>query len=221
MKALVIASHPDDEVLGCGGVIARHRDKGHEVHVVIVTKGSPDLYTEEQVTKVYKEMANAHEVLGGTQTYFLDFPAPCLDTVPAYKIADAIRAVLLDVKPDYVYIPHGGDIHLDHRITYLASLVATRPFKPWAPRKIFCYETPSETDWAPPKPHEAFIPNVFVDIGPQLERKLQAMACFEGQVQPEPHARSLVALKALAQLRGNTVSMPAAEAFMLIRELEG
>jgi N-acetylglucosamine malate deacetylase 1 len=216
---LVVAPHPDDEVLGCGGTIARHVAAGDPVYVLVVSRGAIDIYGEDSEDEVRQESKTAHDLLGVKQTFFLDFPAPKLDSVPGYQLASAIAQVMRDVKPEMVYLPHRGDIHADHQVVHLATLVAARPINQCSVRKLLCYETLSETEWSQPMADTAFIPNVFVDISDYLERKLQAMACYQSELQVAPHPRSLNALAALAKLRGSTISRSAAEAFMLMREI--
>jgi LmbE family N-acetylglucosaminyl deacetylase len=218
-RILVVATHPDDEVLGCGGVIARHASAGDEVHVVVATKGVPPMFSAELVQQTREELARAHQILGVKGITFLDFPAAHLDTIPGSRIAEAFRAVFCDVKPHVVYVPHQGDLHTDHKCTYWASLVAARPHMGHTPSRLLCYETLSETEWGAPSPADAFVPNVFVDISEHLDTKRRAMACYRTQLNDYPHPRSLKAIEALAALRGATVCVPAAEAFMLLREV--
>ena len=219
MKVLVVAPHPDDEVLGCGGSIARHVASGDEVHVLVATRGLPELYSDEGVAHVREEARRAHAKLGVTQTHFRDFPAPALDTVPRYQLAEAIASIIREQQVEYLYIPHHGDIHSDHFHLYHAALVAARPLGHCPVRRILVYETISETEWAPPLADSVFYPTVFVDISEYLQLKLDAMACFESQVQPPPSARSLRTIESLARYRGATVSCDAAESFMLVREI--
>ncbi|BAY90313.1 MULTISPECIES: PIG-L deacetylase family protein [unclassified Tolypothrix] len=218
-NVLVIAPHADDEVLGCGGTIARHVDHGDEVHAVIVTCGDPDIYPAEVQLRLRQELKASHDILGISSVSFLDFLAPKLDIYPGYKLADAIGTAIRLLQPNIIYLPHRGDIHADHRLVYQATLVASRPINGCSVREIFCYETLSETEWAPPSGDEAFIPTVFVDITDYLEHKLKAMTCYQSQIKEPPHPRSLDAIAALAKLRGATVSLGAAEAFMLVRQI--
>jgi len=216
---LVVAPHPDDEILGCGGVMARHAAAGDEVYVAIVTRGAPELYSAEQVTQTRAELKQAHDVLGVKSVQYLDFPAPRMDTVPRHTVADAIRRVIRQWKPHAMYVPHFGDMHFEHGLTYEACLVAARPHGEVTVRRILAYETLSETEWGPPISGQAFQPTVYVDIAPFLPKKLAAMACMKTQLFPAPHSRSLENLEALAKLRGSTISASAAEAFMLVREI--
>jgi N-acetylglucosamine malate deacetylase 1 len=219
MRVVVVAPHMDDEVLGCGGVMARHADEGAEVHVVIATRGIPELFLAELVARGRAELAAAHRVLGVSGVQFLDFPAPRLDTVPRHELADALARVFRELQPSVLYLPHHGDIHADHGHVYHAGLVAARPLANCPVRKILCYETLSETEWAPPIDGATFFPTVFVNIERQLQRKLDAMTCYESQLKQPPSPRSLECLKALAQLRGSTIHAHAAEAFELVREI--
>jgi N-acetylglucosamine malate deacetylase 1 len=218
-QILVIAAHPDDEVLGCGGTIARHVAEGDSVSVAVVTRGAPEVFPPSQVEQVRRELAAAHQVLDIPTVHFLDLPAPKLDTIPQYKIAGAIQELVQRVQPEIVYMPHHGDLHGDHRAVFHATLVATRPIQSWRVKRLLSYETLSETEWASPFADQVFIPTVFVDIHSYLDRKLRAMECYASQLKEPPHPRSLRGLTALAQLRGAAAGLDAAEAFCLVREI--
>jgi LmbE family N-acetylglucosaminyl deacetylase len=219
MKILVIAAHPDDEVLGCGGAVARHVARGDRVEVVIVTRGAPELYPKQQVDTLRQELHAAHSILGVSVAHFLDYPAPKLDQVPQHELADSIAARIREYQPDTVYVPHRGDLHSDHRAVFQAALVATRPIGDPSVRRLLSYETLSETEWAAPIGEEAFLPNVFIDIAEYLEKKKLAMAAYKSQLKEFPHPRSLQSMEAQARVRGGTAGFMAAEAFQLIREL--
>lgn len=219
MSVVIVAPHPDDEVLGCGGVMARHAAAGDDVHVVIVTRGAPDMFSSESVDQLRRELECAHSVLGVQNVDFLDFPAPRLDTVPQHELADALRKAFQAAGATTLYVPHRADLHTDHRATFFASLVAARPIRGSTVRKILCYETLSETEWAAPFGDEAFTPTHFVDISGTLTKKLEAMACYRTQLQSPPHSRSLESVENLARYRGATVGVAAAEAFLLVREI--
>ncbi len=219
MNVLVISTHPDDEVLGCGGLIARHSSMGDEVRVLIVTRGSEDLFDPRVIETTRGELKKAHQILGVSKAEFLDFPAPKLDGVPGHLLADALSKSIADFQPDLLLLPHFGDLHADHRLVFHATLVAARPIREQNIGRIMCYETLSETEWAPPGASEAFIPDVFVDISEFLDLKLQAMSCYQTQLKEFPHSRSIKALEALARYRGATVHLHAAEAFSIVREI--
>ncbi len=215
---MVVATHPDDEVLGCGGVMARHAAQGEVVNVLVVTRGDAELFPDAEIEETRVELRAAHGILGVTAVQFLDFPAPKLDSVPSYRLASAISETIHQWQPDTVYVPHRGDIHADHRAVYDATLVACRPINQCPVRRLLSYETLSETEWASPSGEAAFVPTVFVDITDHVATKLAAMACYVSQLKPAPHSRTLETISALATLRGATVSLAAAEAFMLVRE---
>jgi LmbE family N-acetylglucosaminyl deacetylase len=219
MNILIVAPHPDDEVLGCGGTIARLAKEKHHVHVAIVTKAAPPLLTEEQVERGRKHALAAHHFLGVKETIFCDFPAAALDQVPHADLNKKLGEIVNRINPDMMFIPFSSDVHLDHQRTFLSSLVAARPNSPVYPKKIYAYETLSETNWNAPYLTSAFHPNAFFDISDYLEMKLKAFSMHEDQVKQFPHERSLQALKALATLRGSTVHREAAEAFLIIREV--
>ena len=216
-RVLVVAPHPDDEVLGCGGTIARLRHHGHDVHVAIVTTGKPPQFSTDLVAQVRRELVAAHAVLGGTRVHYLDLPAAALDTVGAAQINAAVAKIVGHVEPDTVFAPFFGDVHVDHQLVFNAALVACRPRSAGVPRLVLAYETLSETNWAAPPITPGFQPNVFIDIGEYLDRKLEAFAKFESQVKAFPDERSLETIEALARLRGSTVFRQAAEAFMMVR----
>ena len=216
---LVIAPHADDEVLGCGGVIAKHARSGDAVHVLVATKGDPEMFPAPLLERIRAELAEAHAVLGIAGVTFLDFPAPKLDMVPIHLLADQIAAQIVRLQPDTVFMPHRGDVHSDHRACYWGTLVACRPQPDRKTARLLCYETLSETEWGAPEGSEVFIPNVFIDISCSLDEKLQAMRCYRSQLKPAPHSRSLQGIEALARVRGAAAGLNAAEAFMLIREI--
>ena len=220
MRALILAPHPDDEVLGVGGVIARLSADGHDVRVVIVTSGQPPQFDKASVERVRSEALRSHEVLGLEQTKFMEgFPAAGLDMVPAHLLNAALLEVFSEANPDVLFIPFGGDIHSDHQIVFTSALVAARPGQATSVKTILAYETLSETNWYAPPITPGFIPNVWVDITETLEKKIRAFETYESQVKPFPHERSSEALRALARFRGATVGVEAAESFIVIRQV--
>lgn len=220
---LIIAPHCDDEILGCGGIMTRFKNEGHNIYVVIVTNGhvgAPELFSSVGTERVQNEARNAHKFLGVTKSFFLNFPAPRLDSIPSYKLSISLEKLIRQYNISELYVPHRGDIHKDHRITYESALVAARPVNENPVKRIYAYETLSETEWSAPFSDDAFIPNVFYDIEDFLEFKLKAFSFFETQEKMFPHPRSQKTLEHLARLRGTTVGFKAAEAFMLIREIK-
>lgn len=214
MRAVVIAPHNDDEILGVGGTMAKLAKQGHEVVVCEVTAGDLD---NEMVQLQKREAIASHELMG-VKTHFMDLPVVGLREMKTTELNSAFQKVLLELRPDVVFIPHKGDMHIDHRMTIEAAMVALRPVTFPNLRGIYAYETLSETDWNTPSPDNAFIPMLFVDITDELETKLEAMKCHASQLCEYPHPRSLEAMKALAMHRGSTVCKQYAEAFMVLRE---
>lgn len=216
---LILAPHPDDEVLGVGGTIARLVSQGRHVVVAVLTRGFPPDFPEKGTLRNREHQLRAHRILGVSETRFLDFPAARLDTVAHADLNSALGAVLDELRPHEVYLPFAGDIHLDHQLAALSGMVASRPCRWSTPSAVYAYETLSETNWNAPGITPAFQPNVYVDISGYLHIKLEALAAFEMQIQQFPHERSLEAVEALARLRGATVGLRAAEAFMVLRQV--
>ncbi|MGD8454583.1 MAG: PIG-L deacetylase family protein [Phycisphaerae bacterium] len=219
MKVLVIAPHPDDEVLGVGGTMHRLSREGHDVTVAIATRGWAPLFPDEQVAQVRAEAQAANALLGVKQVRFLDLPVTTLHLIPEHELNDAFSRLIADEQPACVFLPFPGDRHEDHRQVFDAALVALRPVADRSfVRRILCYETVSETHWAAPQIEPAFEPQVWYDISADLEAKLAAMRAYASQVRPAPDARSLEAISALATWRGSILGLKAAETFALIRE---
>lgn len=218
-KTLVIAPHPDDEILGCGGTIARLTDAGVTVVVAIMTKGTQPAFAAELVQQVAQEAIAAHAVVGTSELRHLDLVAAALDMMPATQLNACFAQLLGEVQPETLFVPFVGDIHLDHQMSFLGAMVAARPRSRAAPKRIYAYETLSETNWYAPGITPAFVPNVFIDISTTLDRKLEAFSLFKSQVKQFPDERSLAAIESLARVRGASVYRDAAEAFMLIRQI--
>lgn len=216
MRLLVIAPHPDDEVLGVGGTIARYSSEGHEVYVVIVTKGEPEIFDPELISVGRQEALKAHASLGVSKTIFLDFPAARLDTVEHRLLNATIGETIASLQPEMVFLPFAGDVHKDHRLVFESALVALRPVAAGFVREILCYETLSETNWNAPFSQPSFIPDVYVDISSHLASKLSALRLYASQMKAFPNERSIEAAEAMAKSRGATIGRNAAEALSLI-----
>lgn len=222
-NVLIIAPHPDDEILGCGGIMAKYVAKGMNVYVAIVTNGhlgAPELFPKEGTEKVRSEAKESHKYLGIKETFFLDFPVLNLVSKPSYKLSMAISSIIKKLHIDTLYIPHRGDIHEDHKVTFEATLVAARPVNNNSVKRIYAYETLSETEWSAPYGDNTFIPTVFENISEFIELKKKAFQFFTTQEKKFPHPRSLKTIEVLSNYRGATVGVPNAEAFMLIREIK-
>ncbi len=217
-KILVIAPHPDDEVLGCGGTIKKHINAGDEVFVCAVTKSYAPDWTEEYIQTEMEEFKKAAQFMGIKEIFSLDLPAVKLDLVGQKKLNDMIMEIALKVKPEIMYIPFYGDINSDHRLISEACLVVARPKPGSCIKKVLAYEVLSETEWGSPA-LVPFVPTVYQDISTTIKDKLGAMACYQSQLIPYPHPRSLETLEVLAKKRGTEVGLPYAEAFMLMRDI--
>lgn len=219
-KILVFAPHPDDEILGVGGTIAKNIKAGNEVYICVITKAFPPLFKNVEANQRNQDdCARCHNFFGIKKTYFLEFPAADLESVKRYELNDRILSVVREVQPDEVYIPHIGDMQKDHQIVVDACMVALRPKYTPQVKRILAYETLSETEWNLPNVSNAFIPNVFEDITDTLEVKKRALKFFTLQINKYPDSRSEEAVEALARYRGALMHWEAAEAFMLVREL--
>lgn len=213
MKVLVLAPHNDDEVLGVGGTIRNHVLAGDDVVVCEATSGP--MYRTLQA-----EARRAHALLGVSESIFLNLPASKLADIPKIDLNEKIGKVVSDVRPQIVYLPFIGDMHLDHRYVTEAALVAVRPVNQCPVKKVYMYETLSETGWNVPYGERNFTPNVWADITNGIDEKIAAMKCYESQIKDYPNPRSEEGIKALAMFRGSTVGCAYAEAFMLIREIQ-
>jgi len=217
MRILVIAPHPDDEVFGCGGTIAKYADAGHEVHVLIVTKGD-ELFDPKLIQQGREEAIKAHALLSVRHTHFADLPAIKLDTLPQYGINEVISGFLREIEPELLFLPFPGDINRDHQIVHSSAVVAARPFQTTV-RCIYCYEVLSSTNWNSPGITPAFSPNVFCDVSTTIDRKIAAARVYESQIKVYPHERSPESIMVLSRYRGGFVGMEHAEAFVCVRHI--
>ncbi|MBR2769501.1 MAG: PIG-L family deacetylase [Solobacterium sp.] len=213
---LVFAPHNDDEVLGVGGTIKKLTQAGNDVIICEATTGP----NAERADRIKKEALRAHELLGIKDTIFLDLPLVRLNTVPKDEINAAFGKVVKEIRPDAAYIPHSGDMHIDHRVVADAAMVALRPVDAPFVKAIYAYETLSESEWNIPSPENIFIPTSFSNITGYLDAKIEAMKCFETQLREFPQPRSAEAIISLAKVRGSTICVDAAEAFKVIRLIQ-
>lgn len=223
-KILVIAAHPDDEVLGCGGTIAKMAAAGCEVNVLIVTDGSSSQYAgsgdlQRIIDDKKRETWNSAQALGVKHVYYGGLPDMKLDTVPHTAINKVIESVIDQLKPDTVFTHFWGDINMDHQNVYKSTLVAARPVLGQVVKDVYCYRVPSSTEWTPSKADTMFMPNVFVDITEMAERKYEAFSMYCTELRAYPHPRSVQHLRELDVARGLEVGQGPTETFVLIRKL--
>jgi LmbE family N-acetylglucosaminyl deacetylase len=219
-RVLVIAAHPDDEVLGMGGTIALHADAGDAVRIVCVTDGSSTQYPGDTETRVRKELEarRAAAELGVADYVHLDLPDMRLDTLPHVEINAVVEEQIADFRPQVVYTVQ-PDVNRDHRALFDSVAVATRPTPEQVVRRVLTYAPTSSTEWTP-APLNWFVPNWLVDITTTLERKVAAFACYETERREYPHPRSERAIRAAAEFYGASRGCEYAEPFVLVRGLE-
>lgn len=226
-KILVVAAHPDDEILGCGGTIAAHASAGDEVHIVLMAEGLTsrgarrDAAAQRTELNELADVARKANTLLGARTVTLhDLPDNRMDSMDRLDVIKLVEGDIARVQPDIVYTHHAGDLNIDHRIIHESVLTACRPQPGHRVRSLLFFEVASSTEWMPATSAPYFAPNWFVDISATLELKLQALQCYQSEMRAWPHARSIEALQHLAHWRGASVGTQAAEAFILGRRLE-
>lgn len=214
---MVVAPHPDDETLGCGGTLLKHKAGGDAVHWLIVTGMSRESGHPAHLTSAReKEIGRVARAYGFASFHKCNLPATRLDTLAIADIIDALGSYFRKVQPGIVYLPWGGDVHTDHRIVFDAAFACTKWFRYGSVRRILTYETLSETEFAA---GSSFSPNVFIDMTPYLEKKIRIMKRYSGETGEFPFPRSDEAIRALALLHGANAGCGAAEAFMLLKEI--
>lgn len=220
MKVLVISPHPDDETLGCGGTILKHKDTGDKIYWLIITNiYIKNGWDKNIVEERQKEIETVAEMYGFEKIFNLNYPAAKLDIIPLQEIINSISKVILEVEPEIVFLPNRSDVHTDHQITFKAAYSCTKNFRYPFIKKILMYETLSETEFAPALPENTFIPNVFVDITKYFEKKLEIFKIYKSEVMEEPLPRSLRVIEAHAKYRGSRIGRKYAEAFVLLEEI--
>ena len=221
MKVLVIAAHPDDEILGLGGTIAKHTSEGDEVHILMVTEGSSTQYKDrpEMIDQKRNEILNVKDILDIAKIHFVNLPDMKLDTLANIDVNQPITKAINELRPEIVYTHFYGDVNKDHRVIFESTMVAVRPSADCSVKKVICYHTPSSTEWNIQQGHTAFLPNMYVDITRFLDKKLKAFQQYKSEIRKYPHPRSPEALKIHAQYWGSHIGTEAAEAFMIVREI--
>lgn len=219
-----MAAHPDDEVLGCGGVIARHVSQGDEVHVMIMAEGITSRDNKRNTSTKKQELSDlqsiavkANAALGVKAVTFCGFPDNRMDSVELLDVVKEIEAVIKKIKPSIVYTHSKKDVNIDHRITHSALVTACRPQPKFCVKSLLFFEVASSTEWPV---QESFVPNYFVDISATLEKKLKALKIYDCEMRDWPHPRSVKGVEHLAHWRGCSVGVEAAEAFEVGRLLQ-
>jgi len=219
-KALVVAVHPDDETLGCGGTLLKHKANGDQLFWLIATnavKGhSSNLSTIKQRGKEIDKVAKAYGFKG---IYKMNLPSKGVDTIPMAELVGKISAIIENIKPNIIYLPFQGDVHSDHRYFFQATYSCLKTFRSPFVKTILMMETVSETEFTPSLRENVFVPNYFVDISDFLDTKLKIMLIYKGEMRKHPFPRSILNIRALATYRGATAGCQFAESFVLLKKI--
>ena len=223
-KVLVVAAHPDDEILGCGATIARHVQAGDEVHVIILAEGATSRDEKRDRDKRHDDLANlaaasqkARSILGTTSLTLHHFPDNRMDSVDLLDVIKVVESTTTQIKPEIVYTHHAGDLNIDHRLTHQAVVTACRPLPQQTVNTLLFFEVPSSTELQTSGAVPSFTPNWFVDVSTTLASKLEALRAYGAEIPPWPHSRSIEAVEHLAHWRGSNIGVEAAEAFVVGR----
>lgn len=214
MRVLVIAAHPDDEVLGVGGTLLKHHTKKDEIFICMVTQAYEPQWTKEYIENKLKEAKEVDKILGTKKRIYCDFPTVKLNIIPTGEFNKKISDIISEINPNVIYTHFRNDINQDHRIVFNAVMVATRPTIS-KKIKVLSFETLSSTEWN----HSAFIPNVFVEISEFIDKKIEAFSKYKSEVKEYPHPRSKKGIRIWANKRGLEIGCEYAEAFILIKDI--
>lgn len=218
-KVLVVAPHPDDETLGCGGTILRHLNEGDHVYWLICTTLNEAIgFSKERIRIRSEEIKQVADAFGFNGFKQFDFPTTCLDQIPNNQIVDSISKYLNDIQADTLYLPYRNDVHSDHANVFDASISCTKSFRYPFVRRVRVYETLSETEFSMRTDDPGFKPNLWIEISAFLDRKIEIMKIYKSELAKHPFPRSIDSISALAKLRGATAGFHCAEAFMSIKE---
>ena len=224
-SVLVVAAHPDDEILGCGGTMTRLAREGHQVRIAILAEGMSSRYAHRedadprQLQHLHARAQQAADKVGAKEVVLCKLPDNRLDTVPLLEVVKQVEELVARFRPEVIYTHHPGDLNVDHGVVHRAVLTATRPVAGQCVKEIYAFEVPSSTEWAFQRLEPLFRPSVFVDITETLETKIEALASYDTETRRFPHPRSAEALRAIAKRWGSVVGLPAVEAFELIRSV--
>lgn len=224
-RILVVAAHPDDEILGCGATVAKLSSEGHSVHSLILGEGIAARFksrsdaSEKAFTALEKSANRAARALGVKKVTLTSFPDNRFDSVALLDIVKTVEYHVQQFKPSVVYTHHASDLNVDHRITHQAVVTATRPLEGQSVKALYAFETASATEWSFRRDGLVFRPNVFVDVSKSFSKKIKALNAYRSEMRPFPHPRSAKALEAAARKWGSVSHVPLAEAFELIRSI--
>jgi LmbE family N-acetylglucosaminyl deacetylase len=220
-KVIVISAHPDDETLGAGGTLLKHKSNSDELYWIIITNIFEDQgFSKKRIQTRQTEIEEVAKIIGFKQVYKLDFPTMTLTSETIIKLVPEIAKLFQEIKPEIVYLVNRSDAHSDHRITFDAVMSCTKSFRHPYLKKVLMYECISETEFAPAITERVFIPNYYVDITQFLDQKLELMQIYQSELGEHPFPRSIRNIEALATFRGAFAGVEYAEAFQLIMYLD-
>ena len=226
MKYLIVAAHPDDEILGCGGSIAKWVNNGHQVDILIIAEGVTSRSFSRNREANKKELLNlssmaqrSSKIVGANSIELLDYPDNRLDSIELLDLIKVVEAKVEKIEPEIVVTHHFSDLNIDHCLVHKAVITACRPQPGHIVKRIMSFEVPSSTEWQSISNNQPFVPNWFEDISKTLSVKLDALNIYKSEMYKWPHARSIKSVKSLANWRGASIGCESAEAFILLRNL--
>lgn len=222
---LIIAAHPNDEILDVGGTVAKHVAMGDKVFALILGEGQTSRFEVRDnapkalIDDLHHDSILAGRAVGFEKVLFENLPDNRFDTLDLLDVVKKVEKIISELRPNIVYTHHGGDLNIDHQITYQAVLTATRPVNPCSVKELYTFETLSSTEWNFLGGKHMFVPNVFIDVEEYFQKKVEAMKCYKSELCEFPHPRSVKGMEVLAQKWGSVVGKQYVEAFQLIRKI--
>jgi LmbE family N-acetylglucosaminyl deacetylase len=219
MNCVVLATHPDDETIGCGGTLLRHKAKGDSVHWIICTSMKERFgFNRDEISNREKEIKKVEQAFSFDSVHLLDFPTTRLDECPLSDLVEKIGEIFSKIRPEIIYLPFENDVHSDHRVVFQAGFSCSKSFRRPYIKKIMMMETISETEFSSVSNSSYFKPNVYVDVSDYLAKKIEIMRIYGSELKEFPFPRSEDNIKALAMFRGASAGYQFSEAFMLLKE---
>jgi len=219
MKVIIVALHPDDETIGCGGTLLKHKAEGDDIYWLIITNVDENFgWSKEIVQKRQEEIEEVSGLYGFSKVFKLNFPTARLDTIPRTELISSISKVFNEVKPEIVYLPNRSDVHTDHQIGFQAAYSCTKNFRYPCIKRVLMYEVSSETDFAPASQENSFIPTTFIEISEYFDKKTKIFDLYKSEVMIDNLPRSHSTIKSLNRFRGSRIGCKYAESFMLLFE---
>lgn len=220
MNTVVISPHPDDETLGCGGTLLKHKKNNDNIYWIIVTELSEKMgFNKNQINNRQQEIKKVSKEYSFNRVFQLEYSAVSLDTIPLQNLIEDVSNIFKNINPEIIYLPFRNDIHTDHRVVFDVVISCTKSFRYPSIKRVLAYETISETEFAPPLNENIFKPNCFSNISNFIDRKIEIMKIYKSEIREHPFPRSAKNIRALATFRGATAGIEYAEAFMVLKEI--